>query len=332
MGGSSGAAGTAGAGGTAGAAGTGGSPRYGVVGQSCSEMTGTECQGEDCCSRALIPGGTFPMGRSTGGLDACPTGMGCVSNEVPEHDATVQSFFLDHYEVTVGRFRAFVQQYDGNRPPQGAAAHPAIAGSGWRAEWDVNLPDTQAALVANLRCHDTYQTWRDTPDATEVMPINCVSWYEAFAFCAWDGGRLPTEAEWEYAAAGGEQNRLYPWGQDAPNQTLAVFECKREPATECVFADIAPVGSVPTGAGRWGHKDLAGNMYEWTLDWHFAGWYTGAGNPCDACANLTDGLGRTVRGGEFAHADVSLRATFRDFDEPSAHLGSVGFRCAGSPP
>jgi formylglycine-generating enzyme required for sulfatase activity len=236
---------------------------YRTPGQSCNGMTGTECQGKSCCSNILVPSGTFPMGDP--------------STAPPEHDATVSDFYLDEYEVTVGRFRKFVEQFDGTPPPDGAAAHPLIAGSGWDGAWNTSLASWQATLIGNVTCSSSYQTWRDTPSGTEERPVNCVSWYEAFAFCAWDGGRLPTEAEWEYAAAGGSENRLYPWGNATPDNTLAAFGCLYAGTSSCAFEDIAAVGSLPAGAGRWGHKHLAGNMYEWALDWYDSGWYSGRG-------------------------------------------------------
>jgi hypothetical protein len=69
-------------------------------------------------------------------------------------------------------------------------------------------------------------TWTDTVGPNENLPMNCVPWYKAFAFCVWDGGRLPTEAEWNYAATGGNEQRKYPWGSTAPDDALAVFNCQ----------------------------------------------------------------------------------------------------------
>jgi formylglycine-generating enzyme required for sulfatase activity len=290
-------------------------------------MSGTECQGKSCCESILVLGGTFPMGRSKSGTDAA-SGQ---NDEQPEHNVTVSDFHLDEYEVTVGRFRRFAEWYDGTPPPDGEAAHPSIAGSGWQRAWNTELPLTQADLIGSLKCKAKFQTWRDAPSGTEEMPINCVSWYAAFAFCAWDGGRLPTEAEWEYASAGGSENRLYPWGQQTPDNTLAAFFCTYDGNGGCAFEDIVVVGSVPAGAGRWGHEDLGGNMMEWTLDWYDANWYSAGGAICNDCANLNVAPRRTARGGAFDLPGSQLRAAYREYDVPDNRNYYIGFRCARSP-
>ncbi|RLB49122.1 MAG: hypothetical protein DRI90_24810, partial [Deltaproteobacteria bacterium] len=219
------------------------------------------------------------MGRGETGCDASDDdGLG--SAWQPEHNATVASFYLDRFEATVGRFRNFVDQYDGTPPANGEAAHPLISGSGWNSAWDGNLPVDQAALINNIKCDETYQTWTDSVGTNESYPVNCVSWYEAFAFCIWDGGRLPTGAEWEYAAAGGSDNRLFPWGQALPG-------CGQANCSEEGNSPLIAVGSYAGGQGRWGHDDLAGSMLEWTLDYYDVNRYSpGPGNPCDNCANL----------------------------------------------
>jgi sulfatase modifying factor 1 len=188
----------------------------------------------------LVPGGTFNRDND------------------PSFPATVDDFKLDMYEVTVGRFRAFVNAggaTQANPPPPGAGAHPLIVGTGWDPDWNMYyLPSDRAALEAGLLCSREYrtQTWTGSAGANENYPINCVDWYQAFAFCAWDGGRLSTEVEWNYAAAGGSEQREYPWGDSTPNTSLAVFECGIDGFYGCTFADILPVGSIAAGRGRLG--------------------------------------------------------------------------------
>jgi sulfatase modifying factor 1 len=300
-----------------------GSIVYGTPGQSCNGMTGTECQGKSCCENIVVPGGTFPMGRSASGTDAYSGGY---SDEQPEHNATVASFALDTYEVTVGRFRKFVQAYDGTPPPEGAGAHPLIAGTGWQSAWNTSMPATQAALMTNIKCTPTYQTWTDAAAGNEQYAINCVNWYEAFAFCAWDGGRLPTEAEWEYASAGGDANRLYPWGSGGPSVNPALANDGYS-----YQGPFLNVGSHPLGAARWGHQDLAGGMYEWVFDWYDSSWYGGAGNTCNNCANVTNASRRVIRGGYFDSGGFYLRAAGRGNCGPSDRSYGVGFRCARTP-
>ncbi len=296
----------------------------GPEGKSCTG--GLDCGGQSCCQSILVPGGTFPMGRSESGPDKCPAGMSlCKAHEQPEHNATVDSLYLDTFEVTVGRFRKFVQAFDGTPPAVGAGDHHGL-GLGWRSAWNANLETSKADLISRIKCNDSVQRWTDVPGPNENMPINCISWYEAFAFCVWDGGRLPTEAEWEYAAAGGSDNRLFPWGSSAANATNAVFDHTGNGGTE-----ILPVGSKQAGVGRWGHQDLAGSVWEWAFDGYGETWYGAGGNACNNCVNTAVGTGGVVRGGCFDDAvEHGLRATFRVNDDPAYNYYGTGIRCARS--
>ena len=224
----------------------------------------------------------------------------------------------------MGRFRKFVAAFNGTPPPNGAGAHPLIAGTGWQSAYNANLPASQDALLTNVQGCGSDTTYATT-GLNDAMPMNCVNWYEAFAFCIWDGGRLPTEAEWEYAAAGGMDNRLYPWGSEDPavNTGLANW----------YYSDFSPfvaVGSHPSGNGRWGHRDLAGSMWEWAFDFYDAAWYTGGGSTCSNCANLTDSGWRVLRGGSWQDPGDLLRAAARTHCSggPDCRARDFGFRCA----
>jgi formylglycine-generating enzyme required for sulfatase activity len=246
--------------------------------------------------------------------------------------ATVSAFRLDRFEITVGRFRQFMASYPGNKPVAGAGAHPLIAGSGWQAGWDASLAADQAALKTAVKCNGSTSTWTDTAGGNESKPMNCLDWYEAFAFCAWDGGRLATEAEWNYAAAGGSEQRSYPWGAAAPDNAHAVYGCTGDgsAAGSCAATDILSVGAKsPVGDGKWGHADLAGGVWEWNLDWYGDPYVT----PCSDCAIVAKGTpsSRVRRGGSWSGDASYLLSSVRDGYAPTAHGSLVGARCARTP-
>jgi formylglycine-generating enzyme required for sulfatase activity len=278
-----------------------------------------------------MPGGTYPMGRSesTTGTDYCSL-VSPQPGELPEHEATVAAFSLDKYEVTVGRFRNFVNVYDSwhktnGNPLANSGAHPIAQNTGWGQSWSSassDLPADSTTLIAGLKCTPTYQAWQDSANTNEAYGINCVSWYVAFAFCVWDGGRLPTEAEWEYAAAGGSENRLYPWGGAAPDEFLV----------EKSYPTAVGTTLATGGAGYFGHADLAGSIWEWTFD-HPASYGTsGVPRTCVNCAGATGTGSRAIRGGGW---DISFgkmdRAAYRSSDAPSKAFETFGFRCARAP-
>ena len=305
---------------------------------SCVDLPSCEGAGPDCnddgsakscCETRLVPGGNFLMGR-------CETGAGLpgcedyydqgYSKEIPEHHAAVGDYYLDTYEVTVGRFRKFVDQYEGKKPDSGEGAHPQILNSGWRDDWDAELPDTRDDLLTLIKCDQNSQTWTDAVSDQEQHPINCVNWYTASAFCIWDGGRLPTEAEWEHAAANGEDNRPYPWGDEDPDGFP-----ERANMVSTGTSPYVDVGSYPDGMARRGQYDMAGSVAEWVLDLYDAGWYSADGNPCDNCANLDTGTDGISRGGHWNQPDDRMRAAYREAISRATRHNGFGFRCARDP-
>jgi formylglycine-generating enzyme required for sulfatase activity len=231
--------------------------------------------------------------------------------------ATVSTFTMDKYEVTQGRFSRFVNWSYGmfGMPPQAGAgkmAHnPNYAG--WLANYP--LPTTKQAMLDLLACD---------PDATygttnPNMPVNCVNYYAAYAFCIWDGGRLPTEAEWNYAAAGGAEQRFYPWS-DPPSSTLI-------DTSFASFADggnvLAPVGSFTKGYGLYGQADLAGNVSEWALDYFSSAYQV----PCTDCIDVTYAMTQSARGGSYTSAYELLKTATRSAYAPDELQPYLGFRC-----
>jgi formylglycine-generating enzyme len=287
-------------------------------GPSCTGLA-TLCQGESCCANRVVPAGSVPLGTSFRDPASLPA-------EQPEHDVLVSSFALDKYEVTVGRFRRFVDSYTGQSPAEGAGANPNIPGSGWRSDRNQPLPTTREGLMARLKCDAKLQTWTDQPGANEAFPINCVDWDVAFAFCAWDEGRLPTEAEWEYAAAGGVQNRRYPWGSEV-DPALARYTC-----SGCSATVFAPVGARPLGAARWGHLDMAGGIAEATMDAYSSTAYSDrvstsvAYQVINPLNPMSSSLGAACRGGAWTSGDSSIRSASR-LGCTKAPAGT-GIRCA----
>lgn len=302
-------------------------------GPSCTGMKGTECNGDDCCTSFVVPGGLFHMGRSEikESTDYFPTGSG---DELPDHAVTVSPFALDKFEVNVGRFRRFVDSYDGTPPAVDAGADPNAAASGWQAAWNSSLPQSHDALTNSLGCssNGSSPTWTPAVSYNEGLPINCLDWFEAFAFCVWDGGRLPTEAEWEFAAAGGVQNRLFPWGQANATYDLAVYDCAGVlPAVSCSPNDILPVGSKPNGNGRYGQADLAGSMWEMTRDSYDSQYY--AVPQLDVTqadpVNIDDSAAFYIlRGGGWLNSASELRSVNRNNLAWNHSTDGVGMRCA----
>jgi formylglycine-generating enzyme required for sulfatase activity len=173
-----------------------------------------------------------------------------------------------------------------------------------------------------------------------------VNWWESYAFCIWDGGFLPSQAEWEYAAAGGSQQREYPWGSTDPGtmNQYAIYNCYYPSgSSDCLFLggangsrpfNIAPVGYAALGGGLWGQLDLSGEVCQWALDCGPpAGTYV---EPCVDCADLSlsaadvlyGPIQRVTQGGDF---EYNASGTGFAYTSPKARAADLGFRCARTP-
>jgi formylglycine-generating enzyme required for sulfatase activity len=255
---------------------------------------------------------------------------------VPPHDKknkpiTVSAFQLDRYEITIGRFRAFAAELSSWRPAVGTGAHPRLAGSGWDPAWPlVNSAAEFSALIQQYNLSPAGEKlpcgWTDLPEAdvVERLPMGCLTWYEAFAFCAWDEGHLPTSAEWFFAAAGGDEQRVYPWSvPPSSSSTDGVFPGLVYPG----YLGEKAVGSFPASDARWGHADLLGNVSEMVLDsadvesLHF---------PCSDCASLGSGekYGKITRDSGW---DVPSFPADTATNDVHSRYPLRGARCARSP-
>jgi len=290
---------------------------------------------ESCCTTLPVPAGMFfrsydAVSCPGGPAAPPPPALGCYLRA--DHPATISAFRLDKYLVTIGRFRAYLASVGatGWRPAEGDGRHAHLNGGrgladvgtggfepGWSAAWS---DDTI-----------TFDPGYDGYTALNVSE-NGIPWAEAYAFCIWDGGFLPSEAEWNYAAAGGEQQRVYPWSSPPQDTTVdcahAAYSGTFDPAA-CVESTSYPVGAKsPTGDGRWGQADLAGLRGEWTLDW-----LTGYVDPCVDCANLrqpdSGAASRAVRG--YSHVGVALPPHLLTSVRDDDSYGVTGFRCARAP-
>jgi formylglycine-generating enzyme required for sulfatase activity len=311
-------------------------------------MTNCGASSESCCTSLEVTGGTY-FRTYTWDADGGATGLA--------DPATISSFRLDKYLVTVGRFRQFVAAWNGGAgwlPFAGSGKHTHLNGGdglnatgggyepGWVATDDSNVSPTNANLACGPDAPYVYDTWTPSAESQENLPIGCVNWYEAYAFCIWDGGFLPSEAEWEYAAAGGSQQREYPWGSAGPGTAnqYAIYGCNypSDPpdgfpgnATSgfCItgVASIAPVGTATLGAGLWGQLDLAGEVFEWNLD-YWSGTYA---DPCTDCVNATATSSRMLGGCDFNNAASLLRNPSGGNNFPAIRDYFDGFRCSRNP-
>jgi eukaryotic-like serine/threonine-protein kinase len=257
---------------------------------------------------ALVPAGKLFMGDDDG-----------AALERPAHQVSIAAFCIDVTEVTVASYKACSDRGECRRAPV-------------TNEWD-------GISAGESKAFDPLCNARD-PALRGAHPMNCISWDLAAAYCAAGAKRLPTEAEWEYAARGSD-GRRYPWGDEAPDETF-LNACGKECgdlgkqarlpldplyAKDDGWPSTAPVGSFPRGRSRFGALDLAGNVWEWTSDWYAP--YT-----ADAQTDPkgpAQGKFRVARGGAWNTSSAAqLRPTVRHRENPDKRSFSIGFRCAAN--
>jgi len=295
-----------------------------------SEARPREITGKDGATMVVIPAGEFWMGSTQDDVDRLveqcmqtrkKDAASCRSvfqGEVPRHRVRIAAFAMDKYEVTNKLFAKFVE---------GTDYQTTAEREGWG--WGLGERDAAPRRVEGA----SWKTPSTGASAVPEHPVMMVSWDDAVAYCRWAAKRLPTEAEWEYAARANTQGANW-WGERMPGTRVANVADKSgqrqfpelavEPQYDDGSARTSPVGTYE--ANPWGLHDMIGNVWEWTADWYAPSFYRKSKdfNP----EGPSSGQYRVVRGGSWRNLGVLARAAYRGGHAPTDRSAIIGFRCA----
>jgi formylglycine-generating enzyme required for sulfatase activity len=305
------------------------SPAYRFQNPTEARAGETRIRPADGMLMVYVPTGEFEMGNS--GLNSIRRafsprdrerigfGVYVFADERPQHPVYLDAFWIDQTEVTVAMFRTFVEDtgYETTAERQGWGK-PWAEGTG-EQEWP------------HIKGADWQHPHGPESTAVDDHPVTQVSWEDSAAYCAWAGGQLPTEAQWEKACRGVD-GRMWPWGNiyDANRVSSCEAQCPIERWKDDRFDDgyafTAPVGSFPEGASPYGAVDMAGNLWEWVADWYADDYYSDS--PYENPLGPDSGTVRAMRGGAWYNTDVWLTCSARHQNPASDLYDDLGFRCA----